>query len=132
MRLHALLAVLSVAGILQPYGAGIGMQNYTVAQANQTIQNVSAYVQLVNQSAFLIFSPDLTQAHSYLGKAQVYYNSSPSLAVEYALMANASARNAYEAISAYRNYSFLAMLVFTGVVGFLLYVFARRRGARNA
>ncbi|MCL5427758.1 MAG: hypothetical protein M1321_01095 [Candidatus Marsarchaeota archaeon] len=128
MRLRAFLAVLAVAVALQAYAAGMSAQGYTAKQANLTIQNISAYIQTVNESSFLVFSPNLTQAYYYLGKARAYYNKSPSLAVQYAFMANSSAMAAYDSMGKYRNYAILAMLVFTGVVGFLLYVFARRRG----
>ncbi len=132
MRLHALLIIISVAAIMQPYAASIRAQSYTKSQANLTISNVTEYIAMVNESSYLIFSPNLAQAYSYIGKAQNALNDSPDLAVRYAQLANISAGSAYDAIGQYKNYSLLAMLVFTGVMALLLYVYAigkKRKGS---
>ncbi len=132
VALISLLAcVLAVLLTAPAYGAGISPQGYNALQANLTIQNVSSYVAMVNESSYLIFSPNLTQAYLYLGKAQQVYTTSPSTAVEYADLAKQSAGSAYSDISSYRSYSLLAMLVFAGVTGFLLYTFSIRSNRRK-
>ena len=107
-------------------GAAVGTPSYTAKQANQIIANETAYVSLVNESGFLLFSPNLTQAYSYINRSAEAYNKSPSEAVHYALMAGASAKDAYSRISTNKAYYALIMAVMAGMSGFLLYIYARK------
>ncbi len=85
-------------GVTSAQQPSIGAPNYTVAEANATIANVSKYISTLNISSYLIFTPDLKSAYAYLSKAKSTYKTSPSAAVSYALQAEASARQAYEEI----------------------------------
>ena len=112
MRLALVIALLATAVV----AAGVSAQqlgaNYTAGYANATLAGASSYIRTVNQSGYLIFYPNLTQAYGYLGKAEAAYNrSSPAEAVLYANEARASAEEQYQDIGAYRNESFAVMAV---------------------
>ena len=81
MRLLLQVALLSLAlasaGVLAQQAAS----GFSAGYANATMARVSAYVESVNESGYLIFYPNLTQAYSYLDKAQAAYNKSPEAAV---------------------------------------------------
>ena len=106
----ALLAILLMAAGATAQRIG---SNYTVEYANLTLASASAYVDSVNQSAYLIFYPNLTQAYAYLGKAKATYNTSPASSVLYAQEARSSAMAQYLAISGYRKMSFAVMAALT-------------------
>lgn len=101
----------------------ISPRNYTVAEANLTISNATAYVNMINESSYLVFTPNLKQAYSYLGEADFLLNRSPGSAVLYADSAVASAHNAYGNMEAYREISAVGALVFTIILGLILYRF---------
>ena len=108
--------------------------NYTVAFANRTIGNATAYVDMVNQSSYLIFAPNLTQAYGYLAKAQVSYNKTPAVSVFYANQAVSSAGAQYSIIGQYRTISFAVMSVLTVASAFALAMSlmrARKRASRK-
>ncbi len=105
------------------YSASAASASYTMTAANQSIRNATAYLQTVNESGYLIFYPsNLSVAYSYLNKSETAYSrKSPALAVGYSDKAIFFARSAYLQISYYRNVSIVVMLIFTAIVGLLLY-----------
>ena len=105
------------------YSASAATAPYTMMAANQSIKNATAYLQTVNESGYLIFYPsNLSAAYSYLNRSETaYYHKSPELAVEYSDKAILLARSSYQQISYYRNISIVVMLIFTAIVGLLLY-----------
>lgn len=110
MRPQPWLPLLAIALIAASVGAQQLGANYTVTGANATISSALAYVNMVNQSGYLVFFPNLTQAYSYLQKAQGVYNSSPAAAVFYANKAVASAQAQYQSLRSNWLPSFAVML----------------------
>ena len=105
------------------YSVSAASPGYAMVAANQSIKNATAYLQTVNESGYLVFyPPNLSAAYSYLNRSEAAYsNKSPALAVEYADKAISSAKNSYSQIGYYRTASIIVMLVFTAIVGLLLY-----------
>lgn len=104
---------------------GIATANYTVEEANSIINSVLSYTNLINQSTYLIFSPNLRNAYAYLKNASSIYNVSPGEAVAYALKAKEIAQAQYNAISSYRLISFVALLAFSIITLYLLLIYMR-------
>ncbi len=127
-----LIALMLVAMPILASASQFNSSNYTVAEANATISQAESYINAVNQSGYLIFSPNLTQANSYLNTSLAVYKESPASAVLYAQLADRSAEQAYLQISRYKSESFVATLIFTAVVAFILYGYGKpikgRRG----
>ncbi|VVB77436.1 Uncharacterised protein [uncultured archaeon] len=113
----ALLALAALA-------AGVSAQqlsgNFTSDYANRTYMTALAYVNSVNQSGYLIFYPDLTQAYIYLGKAVSTFNTLPGQSVIYSETAQSLAQTEYSRISAYRKESFAIMVVLTVIAAAVL------------
>ncbi len=101
----------------------IYLANYTPGQANATIQNVSAYVEEINQSAYLIFKPNLTTAYKDLSIAKGNMTSNPNYAVRSANSAYESAKGQYTSIKDYELGSLPIVVGFTIVMILLLYKF---------
>lgn len=131
MRLLLQIALLAVA--LTAAGASAQQLGavYSKAYANATLAGASAYVSSVNQSGYLVFYPNLTQAYAYLGKAQAAYNSSPAAAVLYADEARSSAEEQYGAMSGYRNLSFAMMAVLTAASAGAVLMSMRKAAVRG-
>ncbi len=91
--------------------------------ANQSIKNATAYLQTVNESGYIVFYPsNLSAAYAYLNKSKTAYShNSPALTVEYSDKAIATAKSAYLQINYYRTASIVVMLIFTAVIGLILY-----------
>ncbi|MDE1850983.1 MAG: hypothetical protein KGH54_04300, partial [Candidatus Micrarchaeota archaeon] len=88
----------------------------------QTINQTLSYINQVNQSAYLIFYPDLSKAYSYLAQAQQVYSSSPSSAVSYANQAYSIAQGQYSQINSYRSLSTILLIVMAALVLYWLHV----------
>lgn len=117
MRIYALALLLLL------FAAGTYAQqisNYTAASADQVIAQSLSYVNAVNQSGYIIFYPNLTQAYDYIGKAQNISLTSPGSAVLYAKDAVASANSEYQRISRYKFDSLVALLIFSGATAYAL------------
>ena len=118
-----ILAILSLPVLVN--AASIHTAEYNFSEANASLNNATAYVSMVNQSSYLIFSPKLNQSYSYLGEARKLLNSTPGSSILYSKLAISSARQAYSNITLYRGYGFLGALVFTIISGLLLLRFMR-------
>jgi hypothetical protein len=88
--------------------------------ANKTIAEAQQYIEKINESTYLIFAPNLTQAYEYLSKAEKAYNTSPEEAVLYAKEAMRAAAASYDKLNAYRLYSALVMFAVTVALALLL------------
>lgn len=107
--------------------------NYSRQYANVTINHAIEYVNMVNESSYLLFYPNLTQAYSYLNTSLSLYNSSPADAVVFANKAVGQAMLQYNVINSYRQVSAAAMLLLTLLLLLLLHrLMAPVRKARGA
>lgn len=126
----SLLFLFSIA-----YAQTIIPANYTVSQANATIANATQYISTVNESAYLIFYPNLTKAYNYLNMSQQVYTKNPTLAVLYANQATNSAATEYSRISAYKKDALIVIALLTTITAIALYWFGRpiktRPGSRK-
>ncbi len=107
------------------FAARLGPAINSISGANTLLSNATAYVSTINQSGYLIFTPNLVKSYSYLSKAGRYLNSSPQSSMLYSNLAIESARESYGNIIAYRNYAFLGCMVFTIIMGLLLLRFMK-------
>ncbi len=124
---HLLLAfALAFSFAIAAAGAQSQVTNPTVAYANQTVSNAAYYLSQVNESGYLIFYPNLTQAYANLFKAESTYNTSPATAVVYANEAVSEAADEYARISSYRAESIIVMAASTIVLILLLGRVARQ------
>ncbi|MGC9157087.1 MAG: hypothetical protein ACP5GD_02810 [Candidatus Micrarchaeia archaeon] len=104
----------------------IGLANNTLnstsrLQANATIAKVKAYVDMLNTSGYLVFSPNLTLAYKYLQMAEKAENTSPESAIAYAQLAYKEATQAYAKLDQYRAESAIVMLALTVAFAAILY-----------
>jgi hypothetical protein len=106
----------------------LGAANYSSKYANATLADATAYVQSVNESGYLIFYPNMTQADAYLAKAAATYNTSPSASVIYSEEAQAAAREQYGSISRYRETSFAVMAILSAFSAVVVAVSMRKAG----
>jgi len=128
--MRSLLPIALLAAALMLFGMNAQRVNaYTPEQANQIINSTSTYIDSVNQSGYLVFYPNLTQAYSYLDMAEKNYTVSPDRAVSYANNATASAMRQYQLISEQRAASFVVMAVLTVVTA--VAVFRSMRNVRQ-
>ena len=124
---HLLLSfALAFSFVIAAAGAQPQVTNPTAAYANQTVSNASYYLSQVNESGYLIFYPNLTQAYSDLFKAESAYNTSPATAVVYANKAVGEAAGEYARISDYRAESIIVMSASIAVLIVLLGRVARQ------
>ena len=105
--------------------AMIQQPSYTPEQARQIINETANYINLVNESGYLIFYPSLSEAYAYMNNATKFYNSSPDLAVSYALKAKQIALQEEEKLDSYKLISLISMLIFTIIMLLLLYLYMK-------
>jgi hypothetical protein len=97
--------------------------SFNATYTNATITKAEGYVNLINQSSYIIFRPNLTAAYHYLNLSIEAYNKSDgTLSIRYASLAQQSAESAYSQISAYKYDSAAAMVAFTLFIGVILYI----------
>lgn len=107
--------------LLNTYAQQISPANYTPMQANTVIQNATNYVNLINQSSYLIFGPDLGKAYAYLAQARLIAASNPIGAVIDAELAYYSAEQAYAKISILRQKAFIIITAFALLMAIIMY-----------
>ena len=112
-----LLPILMQAMIQQP--------SYTPEQARQIINETANYINLINESGYLIFYPSLSEAYAYMNNATKFYNSSPDLAVSYALKAKQIALQEEEKLNSYKLISLISTLIFTIIMLVTLYFYMK-------
>ncbi len=110
----------------------ISTQNYNSTQARTAINQSIAYINSINESGFLFFNPNLTQAYVYLNRSEQSYNSSPAAAVGYAHQAELSANTALGKIDYYRPYALVGIVIFSMIFGMILYLlmFNKNKGTK--
>lgn len=101
-------------------GAQSQLSNTSTEFANNSVSSAAYFLQQVNESGYLIFYPNLTQAYANLAMAQSLYNRSPASAIIYANKAVTEANAEYARISDYRDESMVVMAAFTIVFVLLL------------
>jgi len=112
-----LLPILMQAMIQQP--------SYTPEQARHIINETANYINLVNESGYLIFYPSLSGAYAYMNNATKFCNSSPNLAVSYALKAKQIALQEEEKLNSYKLISLISTLIFTIIMLVMLYFYMK-------
>lgn len=133
VRAFYLLLLLSFAFAIQPASSQVISSNFSKEYANQTINQAIAVLNDVNQSGYLVFYPNLTQAYADLNSSMALYNTSPAAAVVLANKAMYEATAQYDAIGRYRQVSIAVMLVLTAVFAVIIYRImkpVRRPGGR--
>lgn len=114
--------VLAASFLLLAAGApGTAQQSANIITYYNT---TSAYVAQVNQSTYLIFKPNLTQAYIYLDQANTLLSSNTTNTTRVAQLlqsASASATTAQQKIYGYRTLSAVVMIILTIIVAFVLY-----------
>ncbi|MGC9205344.1 MAG: hypothetical protein ACP5FN_03685 [Candidatus Micrarchaeia archaeon] len=128
MKLQIIFAIAAFSLFAALYAVqyqSIAGANYTAEEANSIINSALSYVNLINQSSYLIFIPNLKSAYAYLENASNIYNTSPEDAVAYALKAKELAQSQYNSISSYRLLSFVAMLAFSIATLYLLFIYMK-------
>ncbi|MEM3181171.1 MAG: hypothetical protein QXS17_03455 [Candidatus Micrarchaeaceae archaeon] len=118
--LFSFALALLLLGAVQAQGPVLNSTGMSKASANYTIAKAEAFVQKINESTYLIFSPNLTTAYKYLSEAKKSLNSSPYMAGLYANEAISSSQTAYEKLNAYRYASAAVMLAITIAIGAIL------------
>ncbi len=103
------------------HASQISKQNYSVELANSTIAKAYAYVNLVNESGYLIFRPNLSASYNYLSNASSLYLSSPNVAVIYAQRAEQLANEQYASIGYYRQIAMPVLVAFTIITALALF-----------
>ena len=101
------------------FNSNLGSVNSSYAL--NIINNTYLYIETINESGYLIFYPNLSQSYSLLNKAKEIVNQSPSVAIDLANEAKASADNAYQKIQSYKYASFLVVLILLFIFSYLLY-----------
>ena len=97
-------------------------QGYNVSNE---INSTLAYVDKVNQSAYLIFYPDLAPAYGYIDNAINVSQTNPSYAEMLLSEARSSAGQQLDLIDRYRSVSFYALAIISLLLVFLLYRFMK-------
>ncbi len=90
------------------------------SNASLLISNAKRVLQEVNQSAYLVFSPNLTSAYHYLSLAE--NASTIQLSSKFANLSITSALKQKSALDGYKQKSFAIMLVLTALFALLLYL----------
>jgi hypothetical protein len=119
----AILIFLSISLAALAAQSQVSQAQYTQQQANSIINNVTAYVSMVNQTGYLVFEPNLTAAYEYLNLSEGNLTTNPDLAVRYAYSAYASAQLQYEYAKRYESAEFPIVVLFTIAMLILLYKF---------
>jgi hypothetical protein len=103
------------------------------SNAATALGSATAYVNYINESGYLIFSPNLTTAYNYLNKSSGMISTDPANAIAYANAARYGALQQYEKINSYRAYSIIGMAAFTVLMAAILYLYMQpvRKYARR-
>lgn len=114
-----------------PIGAHAQSQAMNSSNLTKAINSTESFLHKANQSGYLVFYPDLSQAYHYLKLAENQTNESNS----YVLLAEArsSAQAQIDAINTYRAISLYALIASAILLAALLYAFMmpHQRGARG-
>lgn len=121
MRLAALaLLIALVAAPSIAFAQQFAAQNFNSTYANATFISAKTYVDSINTSGYLIFSPNLTSAYKYLAMAQGNITINPNLSVFYSTKAQQLAQQQYGDISYYKADSLPVIAIFTIAMAVIL------------
>ena len=98
---------------------------------NTTINSTLAYVNKVNQSAYLLFYPNLAPAYNDINKAINVSKTNPAYAYTLLGDATSSADNQLNLINGYMDISFFVLVVIALLLTFLLYKLMKPGKKRN-
>lgn len=104
-------------------------QGYNISAS---INSTRSYVDMVNQSAYLIFYPNLTAAYGYLDSAVNVSRTNPAYAQVLLGRARESARIQLAAIDGYRTWSFYILAAASVLFAVLLERLMRPKPSRKA
>ncbi len=103
--------------ILNAFASGASNTNISIA-----INSTGSFLNTVNKSTYLFFSPNLSQAYGYLDNAINVSKTDPNAAYPLLNSAMQSAQEQENKIDSYRNDSFIVMLVLFVVCIGILYI----------
>jgi hypothetical protein len=131
------ILLISLSFMASVSGAQVIGSNSTKAFANTIINNTITIIEAVNESSYLIFSPNLTRAYADLNRSMLVYNVSPEASIVLANRAANDALTQYSLMSAYKEGSLVVMLAMTAVLALILSkvmkpVVKRHAGSRKA
>ncbi|MGC8670112.1 MAG: hypothetical protein ACP5TL_03105 [Candidatus Micrarchaeia archaeon] len=92
---------------------------------NSSINSTKEFITLVNQSAYLIFYPNLTAAYSYLNKAENMSTKDPQNASSLLAKARSNAEEQLNTIYKYRTDSVVLLSIIGIILAFLIYFYMR-------
>ena len=130
MRLLALFflfaALVLGAATAHAHGLNLTLAKGAPANFSNSFNSTLSYIQMANQSSYLVFYPNLTDAYFQLYMAKANYTRNISLA--YAQLANARADAAVQLarIYSYRPISLAIMVALTVAAAAALYVVMHR------
>ncbi len=111
--------------IFYSYLAHAQVPTINVSTINQSINSTAAYINMVNQSGYLIFYPNLTQAYSYLNQARNQSQMNQPYAYDLLAKARSSAQLQQESIDKYKSESLYILIIFAFLLAILMYVLMR-------
>jgi hypothetical protein len=118
MQTRYIMLGMAIFAMLIFYSTLAHSQGANVSSTNigEAINSTAAIISKVNQSGYLIFYPNLTQAYSYLSLAKNESNINTSITLSLLAKASQSAQAQQALIDQYKMVSLYALVVF----GFLL------------
>ncbi len=137
MRTHimagALLLLLSFFILSAPTAVAFASGGGSRQSINSSINSTTAYIQQVNESAYLIFYPNLSSAYNYLQKAENVSGTNATMAYVLLSEARASAAKQQDYLNGEKQVSAAVMAALTIITALLLFqVMKRRTPARKA
>lgn len=126
-----ILVFASLAALLcaSPCAARAPQVAYQAATMNQEINSTQSYLQMVNESSYLLFSPNMTNAYIYLDRAINISTSNPQAAQLLLTQARASAKAQYDSINSWR-YTTIEILAVLTLAALALLVYVMKPRAR--
>lgn len=116
----AVLAMLLLFNILHAQGGSISGVNMTAA-----INSTASYINMVNQSGYLIFYPNLANAYGYLNQARNQSQINPAYSYILLAKAMASAQSQEAQISQYKTDSLYVLTTLAFILVISVYLLMR-------
>ena len=131
MHVKYLLIGMAILAMLVFYTLVAHAQTPTISSGNlgQAINSTASFINKVNQSGYLLFYPNLTQAYHYLDIAKTQPANSTAYAYSLLAQARSSAQSQLNAMNAYKTYSLYATVASAVVLAVLLYALMAPRGS---
>ncbi len=131
MEMRYIILGMATIAMLLFYPATIHAQGSSISGGDlgSAINSTASFINMVNQSGYLIFYPNLTQAYSYLNLAKQDSQSNPGYSYLLLTRAKASAQAELNSIDQYRSDSLYILVIFAILLAILLYLLMMPRGA---